>query len=423
MQRRTIKSFVWILFSAFAVLFVGGCGGGGGGGGGSPSAAPYIFASVISFQTGAVPPGFVQAGSNSLVQVEVRDNSSGAPLTNASVSVNGVQLPYSFVFKDYEGELVIAPAGAVNVSVTVSAATYTASATQFRSYPTISTPLAGATWSSLAANLVAWSSVAPTTHTGSLYAFGVLDAGGEQLIWPSGGSVQVLPSTVTSFTIDAGLLTVGSRILIAGVATELGIPSAAPNSSIVIGGFSYVPVTVTNVPTGPSGPTLMSIAVTPATPTVAVAGTRQLTATGTYSDNSTQDLTAQVTWSSSDTAKATVSTTGLATGVDFGSATITATLGAVSGIATVSIFQPNPSPVPPLSQAVTYQIDYAHSGFATFGTPLSFPVTPTWSVTLNGLVSYPLIAGGKVFVTTSSSGSGGYGTSLYALDKQTGSIV
>ena len=189
---------------------------------------------------------------------------------------------------------------------------------------------------------MAWSNVAPTAS--SLYVLGVLDVGGA-LIWPSGGSLQVLPSSATSFTIDPGNLTDGSRLVIAGVATEVAFPSAAPNSSILIGGFSYVPVIVTSVPPGPTN-TLVSIAVTPATPTVAVAGTRQLTATGTYSDTSTQDLTAQVTWSSSDTAKATVSTTGLVTGVVFGSATITASLGAVSGTATINIFQPNPSPVP-----------------------------------------------------------------------------
>jgi outer membrane protein assembly factor BamB len=89
---------------------------------------------------------------------------------------------------------------------------------------------------------------------------------------------------------------------------------------------------------------------------------------------------------------------------------------------TFTTFAPDPSPLPPLSQAVAYQNDYAHSGFVTFGTPLTFPANPTWSVTLNGAISYPLIAGGKVFVTTAGIGAGN-GTQLYALDKQTGSIL
>jgi outer membrane protein assembly factor BamB len=94
---------------------------------------------------------------------------------------------------------------------------------------------------------------------------------------------------------------------------------------------------------------------------------------------------------------------------------------------TFTTFSPNPSPLPPLRQSVAYQNDYAHSGFVTFGTPITFPANPTWSVTLNGAVSYPLIAGGKVYVATASpvtSGGGSpYGTSLYALDEQTGSVA
>jgi outer membrane protein assembly factor BamB len=412
MKRRIIRNSVRVLFSAFAILFIAGCGGGGGGGA-SPSAAPYIFASVFSFQTGAVPPGFTQPGFNSVVSVEVLDDATGAPITDASVTLNGVQLAYSPAFQDYEGEAVITPAAAINLSVTALGATYTASTSQLANYPTISTPLSGATLSSLAANLVAWSNVAPTSN--SLYALGVGDDDGD-LIWPVSGSFQILASTTTSFTIDPDSLSAGSRLVLVAVATEVAFPSAAPDSSIVIGGFSYVPVTVTSIPPAPTNP-LMSIAVTPATPVVVVAGTRQLTATGTYF-NGMEDLTAQVTWSSSDTAKATVSTTGLVTGVVSGSVTITASLGAVSGTATITVFEPNPSPVPPLSLAVAYQIDYAHSGRATFGAPLSFPLTPTWSVNLNGAVSYPLIADGKVFVIVTMPGN----SSLYALDKLTGSV-
>ena len=52
------------------------------------------------------------------------------------------------------------------------------------------------------------------------------------------------------------------------------------------------------------------------------------------------------------------------------------------------------------------------------------PVNPAqlWSVTLNGAASYPVIAGGRVFVTTSVPG-GSYGGSLYALDAQTGKTL
>lgn len=81
----------------------------------------------------------------------------------------------------------------------------------------------------------------------------------------------------------------------------------------------------------PDEPALVSIDVTPNTPTVQVAATQQMTATGTYDDAATDDLTGAVTWSSSDEGVATVDSAGLVTGVAEGTATITATLGAISG--------------------------------------------------------------------------------------------
>ena len=63
------------------------------------------------------------------------------------------------------------------------------------------------------------------------------------------------------------------------------------------------------------GPTLSSIAVTPAAPaSLSVGANQQFTATGTYSDSSSADITSQVTWNSSDTGIATVTAGGLATG-------------------------------------------------------------------------------------------------------------
>jgi len=78
--------------------------------------------------------------------------------------------------------------------------------------------------------------------------------------------------------------------------------------------------------------------------------------------------------------------------------------------------QPTPTPTPPPSgpgQAVAYQIDPAHTGsqFDTINTPLS----QRWSRDLGSSTSYPLIAGGKVFVAA--------GTVLYALNGTNGATV
>jgi outer membrane protein assembly factor BamB len=75
-----------------------------------------------------------------------------------------------------------------------------------------------------------------------------------------------------------------------------------------------------------------------------------------------------------------------------------------------------------LSPAIAYQIDPAHSGRAVFGSTLGFPPSPTWKVNLGSAISYPLVVAGKVIVLTAGSGTGGYGTQLYALEQGTGAV-
>jgi len=78
---------------------------------------------------------------------------------------------------------------------------------------------------------------------------------------------------------------------------------------------------------------LVSLAVTPAQPSIALGTTQQFVATGTYSDHSTQNLSAQVTWTSSAAGVATIASGGLATSVATGTTNVTATLGAVGSAA------------------------------------------------------------------------------------------
>jgi uncharacterized protein YjdB len=79
-----------------------------------------------------------------------------------------------------------------------------------------------------------------------------------------------------------------------------------------------------------------SLAVTPASQSVAVGQTAQFTATGTYSHgthpSTTQNVTAESTWTSSAPAVATVDTSGLATAVSGGTATITASIPGYTGV-------------------------------------------------------------------------------------------
>jgi outer membrane protein assembly factor BamB len=70
--------------------------------------------------------------------------------------------------------------------------------------------------------------------------------------------------------------------------------------------------------------------------------------------------------------------------------------------------------------AVTFQINPAHTGAST-DTHIAPPLAKRWSMELGSSVSYPLIADGRVFVTTVSTVSAG--TLLYALDLTSGAIL
>jgi outer membrane protein assembly factor BamB len=74
-------------------------------------------------------------------------------------------------------------------------------------------------------------------------------------------------------------------------------------------------------------------------------------------------------------------------------------------------------------QAVAYQIGVDHAGQIAFAAPLVFPAAPLWSVTLPLNASYPVIAGGKVFVNIVGATDTTGGSRLYALDAATGDVA
>ena len=122
-------------------------------------------------------------------------------------------------------------------------------------------------------------------------------------------------------------------------------------------------------------PTLASIAMTPANPTILVSATQQFTATGTYSNGSTQNLSNRVTWTSSKTAVATINTNGLATGVSVGATVISAALSGVTATNTLTV-QAAPLVMTTTSMPTgTVSVAYSAALSATGGT------TPyTWSI-------------------------------------------
>jgi 6-phosphogluconolactonase (cycloisomerase 2 family) len=85
---------------------------------------------------------------------------------------------------------------------------------------------------------------------------------------------------------------------------------------------------------------LVSISLTPGSPSVAAGLTQQFKATGTYSDSSTADVTSSVIWSSGTISVATMNGSGLATSKTQGTSTITATSGSIQGSTTLTVTAP-----------------------------------------------------------------------------------
>lgn len=75
------------------------------------------------------------------------------------------------------------------------------------------------------------------------------------------------------------------------------------------------------------------------------------------------------------------------------------------------------------ADATSYDIDPQHDGAMHFNAivpPSAFPLSPAWTATLDGQVSYPLIAGGRVFVTVTLPEGG---SRLYALGAADGAVA
>lgn len=80
--------------------------------------------------------------------------------------------------------------------------------------------------------------------------------------------------------------------------------------------------------------------------------------------------------------------------------------------------------VPAFPPATAYRMNESHDGvvLTTSGVLLPLTTLPAWTRDLGAALSYPLIAGGRVFVTTAMP-NGAYGNRLYALNAATGAIL
>ena len=140
-------------------------------------------------------------------------------------------------------------------------------------------------------------------------------------------------SQVTWSTSPTNVATINSTGLL--TAATLGTATVKATSGNVIGstGLSVTQKQIT------------SISISPLTQTLSVSGTTvpstvQFIATATYKDGSTADVTAISTWTSTPSSVASISSTGQATALTIGTATVMATSGGVtSNSSTITVIQ------------------------------------------------------------------------------------
>jgi hypothetical protein len=149
-------------------------------------------------------------------------------------------------------------------------------------------------------------------------------------------------------------------------------PGSAGLVTALVAGTSEITATAGDVGSSASlgVATLVSIAISPANQSLSQDSNQQFTASGTFSDGSTHDVTASVAWSSSNSSLVSIASGGLAaTGVTAGTATITATVGMISGNTSITV-QPLPATpsvisVSPSTGTAGTQVTISGSGFGT----------------------------------------------------------
>lgn len=121
----------------------------------------------------------------------------------------------------------------------------------------------------------------------------------------------------------------------------LALTVAAVALTCACGGGSN-PDFIPSTPSNPApGVSLQQITITPTSSIIQLSESRQLFAQGVYSDRSTQDVSSLVAWSASSLPSMTnfvsVTSSGVATGTGIGATNITATIGSVTGIRTLTV--------------------------------------------------------------------------------------
>lgn len=128
--------------------------------------------------------------------------------------------------------------------------------------------------------------------------------------------------------------------------------------------------------------TIVSYTVAPGSPTnLEVGSTQQFVAVATYSNGTTKDISSEVTWTSSNASMATISNSGLATGLAAGTTDIKAAMaGATSPAIILSVVAPTSTGTTPTTSGAT-PTSSGTTPTSSGTTPTSTGTTPTTSGT------------------------------------------
>src|SRR3984957_2072096 len=217
-------------------------------------------------------------------------------------------------------------------------------------------------------------------------------------------STQNLTASVAWTSSDPTIASISNASASHGIATSVS-PGAVSITAATGGVSGSTGLTVTPA-------ALVSIALIPAGPSIAMGTQQQLVATGTYTDTSTHDVTTTVTWSSSDTTVATISnasgSNGLATSTGQGTATISAALGAISGstgltvtpaaLVSIAVVPANSSIANGTSQ------QFAATGTYTDNSTQPLTTSVTWSSSATTVAAISNAAGSNGLATSVSQG-------------------
>jgi uncharacterized protein YjdB len=348
-----------------------------GGGGGDPTEPPPTppRPAAVASVTVTVDPGTIPAGARATATATVRD-ASGATLSGRTVTWSSGTPTVATV--DASGTITGVAGGTATIVATVEGQSGSATIT-------VLAPVASVAVTPVTVGLV----VGATQQLTAV----ARDAAGGAL---SG-------RTVTWSSAAPGVATVSATGVVTAVA-----PGTAAVTATVEGRSGTVTVTVTPIP-------VATVSVTPSAPTLFVGGTQQLTAVPRDAAG-TALAGRSVSWSSATPAVATVSTSGMVTGVSAGTAVLTATVEGISGSVTVTVSNAPVASVTVSPTTVSLVEGMVLALVATArdaaGTPLAGrPIT--WgssnpavvAVTASGVVS--AVAPGTATVTATAEGRSG----------------